>query len=311
MRSLSVILFGSVAAFSLAGVAQAVPVPPGANQTLTAGGGAEFTGVHAPGGRGMNTGDANVDGGAGGNDAYDDANNLLVDGNSYAPATADLTGQTYTGGAQNIGGIDVTLQYQANPTLPLLRSFGSFANTTGSSIDTTITWQHNLGADSNTTIQASSSGDTIFGIDDRWLVTSDTGPNDPITSFYWYGSGTPDETTTLASMTTTFVNAGDQGPRAEYQLSIDPGATVSLLWFSGLADRRFGFDDGVGELANLMSDIDNLALGSPLLAGLSNAELNQVANFDFGAQAVPEPGTLALLGLGLFGVSWLRRRHAI
>lgn len=307
--TLTALLLSGGAIVGLAGSAQAVPVAPGAFQTLTAGGGGAFTGVHINPFRGMTTNDANISGG-GGFDAYDSANILLVDGNIYQPGTADLTGLTYTGGTASISGLDVTLQYQADPTNPLLRSFASFTNPTGSAIDTTITWQHNLGADGGTAIRNSSSGDTIFGIDDRWLVTSDAGPFDPITSFYWYGPDAVEESTTLTAMTTTFNSFGNQGPRAEYELSIDPGATVSLLWFSGLTDRQLGLAGGVGVASTLMDDLDDLTLGDPLLAGLSDAELGRVANFRFGAQAVPEPGMLALVGTGLLGLGWLRRRRA-
>ena len=302
-------LLGMAANMGTADVAQAVPVPPGSLQTLSAGGGADFVDIAPYVGRGLSTRDGSVDGGAGGNDAYDFAHNLLVDGNVYQPGTADLTGQTYSGGTASISGLDVTLQYQADLTDPLLRSFASFTNPTGSIIDTIITWQHNLGADSGTVVRGSSSGDTIFGIDDRWLVTSDSGPSDPITSFYWYGPGAVEESTTLAAMTTTFSAAGNQGPRAEYELSIDPGATVSLLWFSSLTDSRLGLTGGVSAATALIADLDNLAPGNPRLAGLSGAQLAQVANFQFGAQTVPEPGTLTMIGAGLLGIGWLRRRR--
>ena len=299
----------SVAAVASIGVsAQAVPVSTASSQTLNAGGGASFTGVSVGFNSSLSTGDGSVAGG-GGSDAYDGGNILSVGGTGYAPTTADLTGQTYTGDVQSIGGLDVTLQYHADATQTLLRSFAEFTNTTGAAIDSTITWQHNLGADGSTTIRSSSSGDTTFGTDDRWLVTSDGGPFDPVTSFYWYGPGTPQETTSSTFMTTTFNAAGDQGPRATYDISVGAGQTVSLLWYSGLTASNGSTPFATAQ--SLIQNLDNLALGDPLLSGISDQQLGRTLNWNFdGRTAVPEPitATLGLMGLGVLGTAARRRR---
>lgn len=62
-------------------------------------------------------------------------------------------------------------------------------------------------------------------------------------------------------------------------------AAVYISANSGLDTQGFGFD-----------------------LGASAARLD--ANIDNGRMSVPEPGTLALLGLGLAGFSWQRRRNA-
>ncbi len=148
------------------------------------------------------------------------------------------------------------------------------------------------------------SGDTSFGADDAWLVTDDysVGGGDPTTSFRWYGPGTV-LTQNATFMTTTFTAAGNQGPRAYYQLAVAPGETVSLLWFSGM---HTGAGSSINA-ANLMSSLDSLTDGDALLTGLSATQLAQTANWSFGA-TVLEPGTVAMLGLGLLALTARRRR---
>lgn len=288
--------------------AHATPVDPSSTFiTLNAGGGASYTLVTTSSSSGaLTTGDGSVNGGSGGVDAYDDGNVLSVGGAFYAPTTADHTGQTYTGGVVNLSGLDTSLQYHADATSPLLRSLAGFTNATGSAISTTITWQHNLGADGSTQVNNSSSGNTSFGTDDSWVVTSDGGPGDPVTSFRWYGAGSPLETLATTAMTTTFSAFGNEGPRGTFDLTVGAGETVSLLFFSGLTDRTLGLSGAVSAASSLMAGLDSLAFGDALLTGLTEQQLATVANWDFDVSAVPEPGTLAVVAGGLF---WLASRR--
>jgi hypothetical protein len=306
-RKHGLFLIALAASLSLSGPIQASPISTSTYTTLTAGGGASFTYVTSVFSSGaLTVGDGQST--FGGSDAYDDGNVLSVGGTFYSPATADLTGQTYTGDAVNIGGLSTTLQYHADPTLPLLRSFAEFTNTTGATINTTITWQSNLGADGGTTVRNSSSADTVFGANDSWVVTSDQGPYDPITSFRLFGPGSPLETPTNAFMTTTFSAAGNEGPRVEFDLSVGAGETVSLLWFSGLTGSGSGLAAGVAAASALMSNLDTLSIGDNLLTGLSEIQLARTLNWDFGA-TVSEPAMLPLTAFGLAALALTRRRR--
>lgn len=78
------------------------------------------------------------------------------------------------------------------------------------------------------------------------------------------------------ALTTTFTAAGNQGVRALYQLDLEPGQSASLLWFNGLADAGGG-QAGVP----LAAALSGIGPGSTFLAGLSQAELERIVNYDF------------------------------
>lgn len=88
------------------------------------------------------------------------------------------------------------------------------------------------------------------------------------------------------ALTTTFTAAGNQGVRALYQLDLDPGQSASLLWYNGLAEAGGG-SAGLP----LATALSNIGEGSDFLAGLSEAELERIVNYDFGGFAASPGGS--------------------
>jgi hypothetical protein len=124
----------------------------------------------------FNIGDASLPG-AGLGDAYDNALCLFVNGAPFLnPATVDLTGTTVTTGPQTLSGLSVVYQYFFLTSTPVVRALASFTNPTPAPITATIGFEINLGSDTGTVIEATSSGDTTFTTADRWVVTSDGSP---------------------------------------------------------------------------------------------------------------------------------------
>ena len=279
--------------------AHAAPINPNASfPSVAGGGGANWISIgNFGGGAGFGIADASI---GGQSDAYDIGGNLQVGGTTYvAPNPSDLTGNLYTGGVASVNGLNTSLQYFFDNASPIVRSLATFTNPGGAAVTRTITWQNNLGADASTQVTGSSSGDTTFGINDRWVTTDDvnTGAGDPATYFALYGPGAL-VPTSATFLTTTFLAAGAQGVRAEYMLTVGAGQTVSLLFFNGI-------DTTTANALAAVTQFDNLSATDPLLAGV---DLSQVANWDI-AQ-IPEPGTLGILGLGLVGLGLARRKRA-
>lgn len=225
-------------------MAPATAAPVSLPQTITSGFGstswyATNTGPAAPfsgfygGTAGFNLSDATGPTGAG--DAYDGAWQIFVNGASFATpgGGADLTGTTLTAGPVAMSGLEVTVQHYYSTSSAVARILVSLRNPGAAAVAASVQVPVNFGSDGGTVIRATSSGDTVVTTSDRWVVSSDGGPSDPVNTSVMYGPGSP--RVTPSSYTQTVFNAaGAEGLGASFNLNVPAGATQSLLFFAGL-----------------------------------------------------------------------------
>lgn len=163
-----------------------------------------------------------------------------------------------------------------------MRVLDSFQNPTAATINVTIEMPTNFGSDGGTVVGATSSGDLIFTTADRWVITSDGGPFDPVNTTVLAGPGAP--AINPASVTqTVFSCAAPNGVGWTFNLSVPAGATRRLLFFAGLEDMLGTGNTLAGAMANVavFDSAVTLHTTTDLTSGLTNTELLEVVNWDF------------------------------
>ena len=202
-------------------------------------------------------------------DAFDGALRIEIDGEAFDPPTdGTATGQTFTSATVVMSGLNVTAQYYADPNQPVLRQFVSLENPTDSPITITYRLSSNVGSDGETTVQATSSGDTSFTTSDRWVITDDSPTGD-------------DPTNTLVlslpnGLAPNFVSQTDPSDDilAEFTVTIPANSTRSLLFFNALSDTSATAQANV----SIFDDIAALQ-ASTLLDGLTSEQLANTLNW--------------------------------
>jgi Ca2+-binding RTX toxin-like protein len=232
---------------------------------------------NAPGFPGLGVADASVGLQA---DAFDNGLLLFVNDQIFvAPNFVDLTGSTLTTGAVVMSGLNTSVQFYADQNQPVLRTMVTFTNPTNVPISVPVTWATNVGSDADTTIQASSNGDTNFTIADRWVITDDAPVGgDPANTFVLFGPGSP--TVALSSVSQTVydfsVKASTAGILANYSVTIPAQSTRSLLFFNGINPTS-------SEAQAFASTYDSISAieSTSLLTGLSDEQRAEVLNWRF------------------------------
>lgn len=254
---------------------------------------------------------------AGGSTTPDDTGGYVSPGGvvSILPSLASLTdsavAKTITGQPQVIEGLNVSGQIYFSTTRAVARSILVLQNPTGAPISVRVWNANNLGSDSGTVIQTTSSGDSTFDPTDNWVISSQNEPptNDPIMTFAWQGPGAA---VTRTDSSSPFA-AGNDNPNEYYDITVPAGATRRLMVFVQMSDST----------ANATTDAARFNSAAALratdyLSGLSTTELSEIVNWDLSAataSAAPIPtlgewATVLLSSLlALFGISRLGRRR--
>ena len=148
-----------------------------------------------------------------------------------------------------VAGVDAQIQYRFYPARPLVRALFSLTNTTGSPIIVDPVILGDYGSDGNTTVRATSDGDTVIENSDFWYITDDNGNGDTRITTTRYGSGAavaPFNALTPSGATPVF------GLR--YPVTIAAGATVRILVFMELGDPSIAATNQVTAAADFTSE---------------------------------------------------------
>jgi hypothetical protein len=243
-------------------------------------------------------------------DAFDLGLTMWVDNSIFAsPGPAGITSQTATAGPMQMSGLNVSMEYHAVTSAPVLRTVGTFNNSTSEPITTEITFATNVGSDDRTEITGSSDGDLTF-TGDRWIVTDDTGveelpsdapgerilapaDGDPAITHVFYGPGGP-VTPSAVSQVVFDCDDGNEGILVTYQVTVPAGATRRLMLFNRLDETS----------SNALASVG--AFDAPSAAYLAGLEpvLDQIVNWAFGDSEIL--GRLRVIGQGSIVVNRVR-----
>ena len=207
-----------------------------------------------------------------------------------------------TGGTQSLAGLDVTVHFKAFETDPVMRQIVELSNPTSGPITTTVQWINNSGNDSSQQTIATSSGDTISDVTDRWVATADSSNLVQIDTeaIAWILFGPNMPSVTLANIMmleneVTFGSSGNQGLTAEFGITLGPGQTSYLMWFVILGENG---NEAI-TFANQFNDTSlSNAFFQGLIADLPQGQFENTTNW-MDVAVIPEPSTYALMGLGL------------
>jgi len=208
-------------------------------------------------------------------DAFDSGVIVWVNDEVFiAPPPAQITPVSYAAGPVQMSGLQVSVDYYAVQTDPILRTQAVFTNPSNFPITATITLTTNVGSDSSTQVIATSSGDTAFTTADHWIITDDgsTTGGDPTNTHVLANGNTG---LLVETGLTVFNSAATNGVLARYSLTVPANSTRRLLFFNEL-------NSSAAEAVTDVARYDNITPDSPLLVGLSGNDREQVVNFQFG-----------------------------
>jgi hypothetical protein len=223
-------------------------------------------------------------------------NTVVADDDGTVDVSPSGSDEVVTPSTVTIGGLRVTDTYRVFSGGDTARILVELANPTAADVSTTVTYASNFGSDATTTVAGTSSGDTSFTTADRWLVTAD-GPvsgNDLVNTTVLFGPGSVDVTPSSVS-TSAFDAGGREGSLAVFPVTIPAGSTRFLMFFQQVGGGGNGTPNTAIVAAAAVWN-SPLAPSSPLLAGLSPADVGSILNWTHVVATPPTttpPSTIA------------------
>jgi hypothetical protein len=183
---------------------------------------------------------------------------------TFGSGQAEEGGREIVIGPATASGVEVVRKIYVSPDEGFARFLEIVTNTSAMPLMHTVDLRTNLGSGSATTIVGTSSGDTVFGTDDNWIVTDDSsdGGGDPTMLHVIAGAGA--QHPSLVSISGDIV-------LYEYDLLLAPGETQVVMHFASQNASRALALAKAPQLADLQLNA---------LRGMTEAERNAVVNFD-------------------------------
>ena len=209
-------------------------------------------------------------------DAFDWASLMWINGEQVGGYLRSSDGSTSNYAPVPMQNLQVSTEYHAVSTLPVLRNYAAFTNGTDDDIFIVVNVATNFGADGGNRIVQTSGGDLVFGADDRWVVTDDYSleDGDPANTTVFFGPDSPVANSVFTG-DSVFDCYGDQGLTARIDVVVPAGETRALMLFHGMSPTS----SDAQQLATLF-DITP-TVGSALAEGLTEAQLSNVANWNY------------------------------
>jgi hypothetical protein len=189
-----------------------------------------------------------------------------------ADGNGNKRGQRLSVGPTNTKGFRVSQTETALQTSPTLRMIFQFKNTSRHTIKRKIAVETNLGSDTDTTIDASSSGNQSWSRSDRWLVTHEdpfTATSDPVVSQVWFGKHAAKRPVAIEH---------SNGGRADcflttFKIGVKPHKVRDLMFFAEM-------NNSIGAGVQKAHKFNKRHLSHKLLKGLGHRVQRRIVNWD-------------------------------
>jgi len=196
-------------------------------------------------------------------DAYDTCYRLTVNSTSFSPSgthTTSMMGRQVETPTHTIGTLDVRRMIYVPSTAPSAcsgttgcgdygRYVDVFENTGTTDVMVTAEYYCNLGSDSSTVINATSSGDMSMGTDDEWIATDDSsdGSGDPSLAHVLQGVGGLVRTSSVSAPFTGSIEW-------DFSFTVPAGGQAAILTFGVQTMNRAASTAEAARIVDLPSD---------------------------------------------------------
>jgi hypothetical protein len=225
-----------------------------------------------------------------------------------AGGVVSVTANSVVGPSKTLAGLTTHAELHFSSSRNVVRSMFFLQNPTGAPITVTVDADSNLGSDSNTSIQATSSGDATFDSSDNWVISCQgaSGPGsacdltrDPIITLAFQGPGG----IRAGSAGAIFANGNDNPNFRWSGITVPAGETRAVMVFAELSDT---VADAEADAA--VFNANSTLQATDYLAGLTPLQQSEVVNFIVSPTPVPTLTQWALAGMaGLLGIAGVVR----